>query len=298
MGGRDRTLSFQARGSGVERRVQVTATEPRLLGVGLPMIVNLLGERREEVGFTVERESAAVRIENQFRPRWTAYTRYNFQRVDLLDVENPDGLRQQKLENIQLGDLSFAVVRDTRDDPFRTTRGAQSSVEVRVFAPAFLSESTFLKGYLQTAVTRPVAERYSWAWAVRIGLAEPRGSTASVPLSERFFAGGDSTLRGFPRDEVGPIDNGTPTGGEALLLLNQEFRFPIWSRLRGVLFYDTGNVYATLGDLDPTDLRHVLGAGLRLETPIGPIRIEYGHKLDREFGESSGELFVAIGAAF
>ena len=63
-------------------------------------------------------------------------------------------------------------------------------------------------------------------------------------------------------------------GREALFLLNQEFRFPVWRSLKGVLFYDAGNVYVEVSDFDPTDLRHVLGAGLRLETPIGPVRLE------------------------
>jgi outer membrane protein insertion porin family len=119
-----------------------------------------------------------------------------------------------------------------------------------------------------------------------------------VPLSERFFAGGDSTLRGFPRDGVDPVGAEGVVGGEAMLLLNQEFRFPIWSSLKGVLFYDAGNLYGELADFDPANLRHVLGVGVRYETPIGPLRFEYGRKLDREEGESSGELFFAIGAAF
>ena len=91
---------------------------------------------------------------------------------------------------------------------------------------------------------------------------------------------------------------GPASGGEALLILNGEFRFPIWNALKGVAFYDAGNVYADVDNVDATDLRHVLGAGLRLETPIGPLRLEYGGKLDREPDESIGELFLAIGWAF
>jgi len=83
-----------------------------------------------------------------------------------------------------------------------------------------------------------------------------------------------------------------------MFILNKEFRFPLWRALKGVVFYDAGNVYEQVEDFDPTDLRHVLGAGLRLETPIGPVRLEYGGKLDREQDESIGELFLAIGWAF
>jgi outer membrane protein insertion porin family len=89
-----------------------------------------------------------------------------------------------------------------------------------------------------------------------------------------------------------------PVGGEAMFILNQEYRIPIWGRLKGVLFYDAGNVYLEIEDLREFDIRHVLGAGLRVESPIGPLRFEYGRKLDREEGESRGEFFVAIGTAF
>jgi len=120
-----------------------------------------------------------------------------------------------------------------------------------------------------------------------------------VPISERFFAGGSNSLRGFARDGVGPkTPAGNPTGGEALFLINAEFRFPIWRQFQGVLFYDVGNVYTKVSDMSLTDLRHVLGAGVRLVTPIGPFRLEYGRKLDREEGESEGEFYLSIGYPF
>jgi outer membrane protein assembly factor BamA len=134
-----------------------------------------------------------------------------------------------------------------------------------------------------------------WASSVRAGALFSR-----IPASERFYAGGDTTLRGFERDTVGPKDpvTGNATGGEGLFLFNQELRFPIVGALRGVVFYDAGNVYGSLQDYDITDLRHVLGAGFRFGTPVGPFRIEYGHKIDREEGESPGEIFFSIGHAF
>ncbi len=83
-----------------------------------------------------------------------------------------------------------------------------------------------------------------------------------------------------------------------MLIFNEELRFPIWRDLKGVIFYDAGNVYVQVADFDPTDVRHVLGGGLRFETAIGPLRLEYGRKLDREPGETSGEFFLSIGSAF
>ncbi len=83
-----------------------------------------------------------------------------------------------------------------------------------------------------------------------------------------------------------------------MLIVNEELRFPIWRDLKGVIFYDVGNVYVQVSDFDPSDVRHVLGLGVRLETAIGPVRLEYGRKLDREPEESTGEFFLSIGSAF
>jgi len=121
---------------------------------------------------------------------------------------------------------------------------------------------------------------------------------SGVPPSERFFAGGDTTVRGFRRDRLGDSCNGDPLGGEGLFILNEELRFPIFNVLGGVLFYDAGNIYRTLEAYDLSDLRQVAGAGLRLATPIGPFRLEYGAILDRRPGEPHGEFFFSIGQAF
>ena len=123
---------------------------------------------------------------------------------------------------------------------------------------------------------------------------------SGVPATKRFFSGGDTTVRGFERGRLGPIDvNGDPTGGEGLFILNEELRFPIFRSLQGVVFYDAGNVFRTLDQYSLTDLRHVAGLGLRVATPIGPFRVEYGAILDpKDTDTSRGEFFFSIGQAF
>ncbi|HZI94938.1 MAG TPA: BamA/TamA family outer membrane protein, partial [Patescibacteria group bacterium] len=134
-----------------------------------------------------------------------------------------------------------------------------------------------------------------WASSVRGGYL-----TSDAPISERFFAGGDTTLRGFSYNRVGPEDpkSHKPIGGRALFLFNQELRFPIFKALKGVVFYDGGNVFGEHGAHHFTNWRHVLGLGFRFDTPVGPFRVEYGRKVDRGPGESSGEFFFSIGQAF
>lgn len=297
VGGTDRVLSFQGRASEIVKRVQLVEKEPRLFGKRFPALVRISWEEEEEVGFTVERQSAALRIDREFGPRWRSFIRYNFQRVDVTEVPSDPTIKLPE-ENIRLGDIGIAVIRDTRDDPFLARQGNYFSLDTSVFADALLSESSFVRSIVSASTFHRAGQAGSFASSIRVGVAIPFGGTIEIPRSERFFAGGDSTLRGFGRDEAGPLLNGVPIGGEVLFLLNQEFRVPIWKSLKGVLFYDAGNVFQTRSEFSLGDLRHVVGFGLRLETPIGPLRVEYGRKVDRQPGESSGELFLAIGPAF
>ncbi|HEX6850726.1 MAG TPA: outer membrane protein assembly factor BamA [Candidatus Polarisedimenticolaceae bacterium] len=300
LGGYDRSAGLQGRWSGTEKRVQVFAQEPRLFGRMIDTVTSFSWEDTEISGFLVNRRSFAARFQRKLDRRWTRLLRYNFQKVDVEPGENPDplDLLDQKITNLRLGDVGIAYTRDTRDDPFLPTRGGVASAELRVFAPPLFSDESFAKLFLQGSLTRGIGDRWSYSASVRIGAAKPWSSTTFVPLSERYFAGGDSTLRGFPRDGVGVQFEGVDLGGEGLLLVNQELRRSLWRSLKLVTFVDIGNVYLRLADFDLGDLRESAGLGFRYETPIGPLRAEYGWKLDRREGESPGEFHLAIGAVF
>ena len=300
LGGYDRSAGLQGRWSGEEKRIQVFASEPRVFGRPIEGIGSFSWEDTEISGFLVDRRSTAARFLRKMDRRWARLLRYNFQKVDVEPGENPDPLEllEQKITNLRLGDLGIAFTRDTRDDAFSPTRGGVASAELRVFEPVLFSDESFAKLFLQGSLTRGIRTKGAYAISLRLGFAQTWGDTAFVPLSERYFAGGDSTLRGFPRDAVGLQLEGVALGGEALVLLNQEFRVQVWRSLKAVAFLDVGNVYLQLEALDLRDLRESAGLGLRFETPIGPIRLEYGWKLDRRAEESPGEAHLAIGAVF
>jgi outer membrane protein assembly factor BamA len=134
---------------------------------------------------------------------------------------------------------------------------------------------------------------------LRIGIANPRNDLIAT---ERFFAGGSFSVRGFEKDKLGPRDPvlGEPAGGEAVFIINQEVRFalPIHEWAHGVIFYDAGNVYAKLSDFDLRHLRHSLGFGLRLHTPIGIGRVDLGFNLRPKKDEKRAVLHFALGHAF
>jgi outer membrane protein assembly complex protein YaeT len=303
LGGRNVAILFQARVSGKENQEVLTVRRRHVFGNTIDTLGSLLYETTAEDSFSSNRRALSIRLEQRPKPRWISFLRYTIQDVRIFDITDfpaaLDQIFEDKLSNIRLGDVGLGVVRDTRDDAFAPTRGGYGSIEGSVFARPLGSEASFAKLFLRGSLTLPLPRGNRLALFLRVGGEFPFADTEAVPLSERFFAGGSTTMRGFATDTVGGVQvSGFYAGGEALLLLNNEWTFPIWRALRGEIFLDVGNVYPTVNDFDATDIRSAAGLGLRLDTPIGPIRVEYGWKLDRRPEESPGELVFGIGVLF
>jgi outer membrane translocation and assembly module TamA len=231
-----------------------------------------------------------------------------------------------------LSTLTGSALRDSRNDVLDPERGTLLGVDGSV-APRFAgSEVGFARTFLQAAVYRrlPGGSRFVVAAASRIGVAigferrvERVGADnqpvlgadgepivdiiKDLPASERFFAGGDTTVRGFVLDQLGAADTlndqGFPTGGNALVVLNLELRAPYWKGLGAVVFVDAGNVFKRVSDLDFGRLRPAAGFGLRYRSPLGPLRFDLGFNLNRQVlrsgAQERGSVFhISLGQAF
>ena len=198
----------------------------------------------------------------------------------------------------RIGTFNVAFTRDTRDDFLNAKRGMFLSQSIR-YSPGLLgSKMHFVRYFGQYNVYKKLSDFLTYASALRIGLG--KGLDEDLPPSERFFAGGGTTIRGFKKDELGPKDSITelPLGGDAVFILNQELRFPIFKKFGGVVFLDLGNVYPKISDFDLFDIRKTAGFGLRLHTPFVLVRFDWGFKLDRKPGEALSQIFFSIGQAF
>jgi outer membrane protein assembly factor BamA len=200
--------------------------------------------------------------------------------------------------------------RETRDDVLDATRGSFTSHGLS-YSPTWLGgDDAYVKYFGQyfryVALQPERRERFTneilrprlvFASGVRVGLS--RGFGGRVPETERFYAGGSTSMRGFEQNALGPIGfDGVPTGGEGLFVLNNEIRFPLVGIVDGVTFLDIGNVYDRLSDFDLSELRKAGGFGLRLRTPWFLIRGDYGIVLDQREGEPRSRFYFSIGQAF
>jgi outer membrane translocation and assembly module TamA len=134
----------------------------------------------------------------------------------------------------------------------------------------------------------------------RGGVIIPTGSTDIIPLQERFFNGGENTVRSFKQDELGPVDSlGNELGGEAFNVVTVELRQRLRGRFDGALFWDAGNLESDFEDFFHLgNVRHALGFGLRYLLPVGPVRLDVGFNPDPRAGEADVVTHFSVGMSF
>jgi outer membrane protein assembly factor BamA len=219
------------------------------------------------------------------------------------DIEAPLQFFREE-QNLLLSSISFSYLNESRNQPTDPTEGFYLSGDLKVSSKAFGSEERFLRFLTQGQYYYQPVPDLTLASSLRLGLIVPWGQDEGeavdnpIPISERFFAGGRTTLRGLPLDLAGPLlrdpetgevilvhegggDQGelvpVPIGGNALVVANTELRFPMVSRFAGVLFYDVGNVFRSFAQMEPVALSHALGFGLSIRTPVGPVRLDLAY---------------------
>jgi len=321
MFGLAQTLTFRARVSTLEYRSLLSYTADNF--GGHPSIsVQFIGfaDKMQDVQtFTSVRYEGAFQVAEKFSRSSSILYRYFFRRVTASDLHiTPDEIPLFSQPTLVSG-FGITYARERRDNPADATRGNFNTVDLSVASTSLGSSASFFRGFFQNSSFHPFGRAFVFARATRFGIEEPLGRTVEggsseggstscsstappvteqvIPLPERFFSGGATSLRGFGLNEAGPRDpcTGFPIGGLALLVFNQELRFPmklpyIGNKLGGTLFYDGGNVYSDLTHINiswkpssTTNLNyfsHTVGFGLRYPTPVGPVRVDFGWQIN------------------
>ncbi len=303
LSGMDRSLSSFARMSFRSSRLFATYREPRLFGHKQDLFLTGFREEQQRDGFDYVRYGGLVQTARPLRSQLTLIGRLAYQRTTVFNVTVPIDEIDRQFRTSTFAGPSSSLVYDSRNDPIDPKRGRFASADVQLSTRA-LGGDTFLKGFFQSASFTPLGSRFVLGVSGRLGLARTFGAEPPrLPLPDRFFAGGDYSMRGFRFDFVGPVeltDTGepVPTGGNALLTGTLELRLALRPRVEMAAFSDIGNVYALVSDLTLGNLRYTAGLGIRYKSSIGPLRVDWGRKLDRRPGESAYHVHVTVGHAF
>jgi outer membrane protein insertion porin family len=335
--GRADTLALKLRGSTIQGRALLAYNAPNTFNISkLSLQANAYVEKTQDINtFGQTRYEGNIQLTDQVTPRSSLLFRYVFRKVTVSNLNIPAEEVPLFNQPTLVSEFGTTYVRDYRDNPADATKGSFSTVDISAAATSIGSSASFLRYFVQNSTYTPLSRNWNFARSLRIGILQPFGNTVSlsfpaptvaplpqlIPLPERLFAGGGTSIRGFALNQAGPRDalTGFPVGGQALVLLNQEIRFPlklpiIGNKLGGALFYDAGNVYSRAsrvnlrwsppkpvfvaaipgqppGPFNPTRcvanctnelnyFSHTVGFGLRYATPIGPIRIDMGYQLN------------------
>ncbi|MGC1322482.1 MAG: BamA/TamA family outer membrane protein [Candidatus Udaeobacter sp.] len=229
-------------------------------------------------------------------------------------------------DEYQVDTIGLTNTLDFRESPYVNPRGFLVGNTLDVASSALGSDIEFIRSTMRVAYYLPFSPKpltpgvvedqpvgtpfqrwvrqSSIAFGARAGIIHSLNDSGSdeataIPIDERFFNGGATTVRSFGERELGPHDNhGHPVGGEFFTVFNVEYTFPIFGELQGAVFTDAGNLLPTSEDIGLNDMRYAIGGGLRYKLPVGPIRLDYGVNPDpREF-EDFGAFHFSFGFAF
>ncbi len=277
--------------------------DPWFVGTEITADLNLSAERREEPSFTFEEVGAGLFFTRDWSAEFSTSVGYEFKRTDVieLDAEDPSDFAQDLLESVDIASVSLVPRVDRRNDLFAPMSGFLTQMRLEYATDALGSEVDFVRAqatYVQHI--RLDEDETSLALRFETGVIDPAADTETIPIQERFFSGGDSTVRSFGESELGPSDdNGEPLGGEARSTFSAEVRRLLGANFEGVVFYDWGTVASQAEDAFDFDVTgQGVGVGLRYLLPIGPIRLDVAWNPSPEDDEDDWVFHLALGQAF
>ncbi len=315
-----------------EYRVTATYRERYAFRSATDVLVGITSEQAVRPTFSYVRQAANADALHYLSSRVSVSGRYALEFTRLFDrIPDPqDYLIDRFFPQLRLSTLTSGILWNRRNDPVAPTRGFQLGANGDLALQAIGSEVGFVKGFFQGSYFYPLKDerdkRIVIATRGQIGVARgfPHIRTrvdengeqvieevSDVPANYRFFAGGTTTVRGFQLDRLGVPEiltvDGLSNGGNAEVILNAELRTTIWKLfgrdLTAVGFVDGGQVYRLTSDMDLARLRGTGGFGFRYDSPLGPIRLDFGFKMNRiTYGngrrERGWEYHLSIGEAF
>lgn len=271
-------------------------TDPWLFGTDLSATARVYALTYSPDGYTSQESGLEGSVTWAVNDHYVIELLAGYSLTDL----SPDGLPKSELgeTNYRNPRLRLTQTIDYRDSPILPKNGWHVSMPLEIGAALGDESSSYALAEVSGGFFRPLGRHYQIALGGAWGVIVPSGDGTDLPIDLRMFNGGPRSVRSFPERELGPRVNDYPTGGEAKWHANAEVIRGIAGSLKAVGFVDVGSLSRNFDELDASKTDAAAGLGLRLDLPIGPVRLEYGYNLTRDPGEPVGTLHFAIGMTF
>jgi outer membrane protein insertion porin family len=306
---------------GIKRQDYIVSfSEPWFMDQRLSLGVDLFHNSASYLSteFTEQQTGGALRLEKALNEFLRAQAQYSIQEISIDIYHNASQELQSQSGSKLRSAMQAGLVWDTRDSVFLTTRGNRTEVSGEVAGGPCGGDVSLYKLNAKTTFYFPVFNEHVVQVLGAAGVVDAFGRSKGsgpivfepsigkfvkvddVPIFDRYFLGGANTLRGFGYRDVGPKDaQNEPIGGNSYANATVEYTFPIVERIRAALFFDIGNVWRETSDLGRGDWQSDVGVGVRLNLPIGPLRLDYGYPVQRDKTTSkSGHIQFSVGYQF
>jgi outer membrane protein insertion porin family len=291
--------NFYAKHSSLEPyRFEAKVTKPAILGPRSSLEFKPMIRRRNERGFDSFIWGGDLSLHQNFSDYLTGSISLYFERVDIdITSEFERSLRDLNQSTYSKNGVSLGLLYYTANPRFDPTDGWSLGINTRANSSFFDSAYPFFKYLFEVKRYQSVRSGFVLAMRLKAGSIRPWGSGVVTPFEERFFAGGSQSVRGWPRQMLGPLDEeNVPIGGNSVLEGSIEPRIKIFGPLSMVVFMDFGNVWRDENTFKPDEVRFAAGSGIRVSTPIGPVGIDFARPVFDD--DNKWQFHLNIGHAF
>ena len=302
-------LAIKAEIGMVRNNFNISWTDPWIFGWPFSFgfdAYNTSHNRSGDVGWAYDemRTGGDLRLGKNLTDELRADLTYRLERIRIsnIDDNSSQDLKDEGGSN-NVSSILLDMTYDSRDNVFNPGKGWMVTGSIENAGGIILGDKNYIKGTAGASFYHTFFEKFALEVKGRMGLESAYGDSDSVPIYERFFAGGINTIRGYKERRVGPRDPGSnePIGGDSILLGNAELTFPLYENmLKGAVFYDIGNVWKRSGDfMGGGNFKAGAGVGVRVKTPLGPVRVDWGYPLNSNYDdERTGEFYFSMSRGF
>ncbi|MGH7197965.1 MAG: outer membrane protein assembly factor BamA [Candidatus Omnitrophota bacterium] len=292
--GAGQDFAIRVEAGSVRQNVDLSFTEPWVFGYPYSFGFDVYHRQTDDsssAGYFYKQRKTGfdLRLGKEFTEYDKGLLVYRLEQVDIsgIDENASQDFRNEEGKNTT-SSMALTLTHDQRDNVFNPTKGLLLSGTGEFAGGPFAGDRDFWKLSGLASTYHQNFDVMVLELKARAGVADAHGDAEKVPIYERYFAGGANTIRGYRERRISPRDPGNqePIGGEAYWVGNVEETFPIVPDLiKGAVFFDVGSVSEKIDDFGNGDVFSGVGFGVRVKTPIGPVKVDMGYPLDDIPGE-------------